>query len=235
MGSASTGSISAMHILVEFVRTLIVAFVTLFPVVNPIGDAPIFLSLTRQYPESIKKLLARKIAMYGFFILAVSLLVGTEILAFLGIKLFVVQIAGGLIVASTGWTLLTQKDEDQDSTSEPATLEDALQHAFYPLTLPLTVGPGSISIAITIGAHLRPPGSFPFSRAYLLELAAALAGMAILSFVIYICYGGAERLVRALGKTGTDIMIRLSAFLIFAIGVQIMWNGLSTGWQMLGH
>jgi len=59
--------------------------------------------------------------------------------------------------------------------------------------------------------------------------------MALLSFVIYVCYGGAERLVRALGKNGTDIMIRLSAFVLFAIGVQIMWNGLSTGWQMLGH
>jgi multiple antibiotic resistance protein len=224
-----------MHIIVEFVRTLVVAFVTLFPVVNPIGDAPIFLSLTRQYPESVQKLLARKIAMYGFFILAVSLLIGTEILAFLGIKLFVVQIAGGLIVASTGWNLLTQKDGDPNSMSAPATLEDALQHAFYPLTLPLTVGPGSISIAITIGAHLRPAGSSPFSRAYLLELAAALIGMALLSFTIAVCYGGADRLERVLGKTGTDIMIRLSAFLTFAIGVQIMWNGLSAGWQQLGH
>jgi multiple antibiotic resistance protein len=224
-----------MSIVVEFVRTLIVAFVTLFPVVNPIGDAPIFLSLTRQYPESIQKVLARKIAIYGFVILAVSLLIGTEILAFLGIKLFVVQLAGGLVVASTGWTLLKQRDDDTASESEPATLEDALQHAFYPLTLPLTVGPGSISIAITIGAHLRPPGSSVFSRAYLLELVAALTGMAILSFVIAVCYGGAERLVRALGKTGTDIMIRLSAFVLFAIGVQIMWNGLSTGWQSLGR
>src|ERR1700757_875384 len=115
-----------MHILIEFVRTLVVAFVTLFPVVNPIGDAPIFLSLTRQYPESIQKLLARKIAMYGFFILAVSLLIGTEILAFLGIKLFIVQIAGGLIVASTGWTLLKQKDDDTASESAPASVADAL-------------------------------------------------------------------------------------------------------------
>ena len=144
-------------------------------------------------------------------------------------------IAGGLIVASTGWSLLKQKDDDPDPGSEPATLEDALQHAFYPLTLPLTVGPGSISIAITIGAHLRPPGSSPFSRAYLLQLVAALIGMILLSITIDVCYGGAERLVRALGKTGTDIMIRLSAFVLFAIGVQIMWNGLSTGWTFLGH
>ncbi len=223
-----------MNIFVEFVRTFVVAFVTLFPVVNPIGDAPIFLSLTRQYPAAVQRVLARKIAMYGFVILAVSLIVGTEILAFLGIKLFVVQIAGGLVVAATGWNLLSQKDGG-DPQSEPATMEDALQHAFYPLTLPLTVGPGSISIAITIGAHLRPRGSSVFSRAYLLELAAALLGMVLLSVTVAICYGGAERLVRALGKSGTDIVIRLSAFVLFAIGVQIMWNGLSGGWQTLNH
>ncbi|MBV8113128.1 MAG: MarC family protein [Silvibacterium sp.] len=223
-----------MHIVVEFVRTLIVAFVTLFPVVNPIGDAPIFLSLTRQYPESVQRVLARKIAAYGFVILAVSLLIGTEVLAFLGIKLFVVQIAGGLIVASTGWSLLNQQSVDAPA-SEPATLEDALKHAFYPLTMPLSVGPGSISIAITIGAHLRPPGGSIFSRAYLLELLAALTGMALLCFVIAVCYGSAERLVRKLGKSGTDIMIRLSAFFLFAIGVQILWNGLSSGWPLLKH
>jgi multiple antibiotic resistance protein len=223
-----------MNIFIEFVRTFSVAFVTLFPVVNPIGDAPIFLSLTRQYPDSVQRILARRIAIYGFVILAVSLLIGTEILAFLGIKLFVVQIAGGLVVASTGWSLLSQKDDD-NTKSEPATIEDALRHAFYPLTLPLTVGPGSISIAITIGAHLRRPGGTIFSQAYLLELIAALAGMAVLSLTVAICYGGAERLVRALGKSGTDIVIRLSAFVLFAIGVQIMWNGISGGWQLLGH
>lgn len=223
-----------MSLVVEFIRTLIVAFVTLFPVVNPIGDAPIFLSMTRQYPNPVQKLLARKIAMYGFFILAVSLLIGTEILAFLGIKLFVVQIAGGLVVASTGWNLLSQKDDD-DSQLEPATIEDALKHAFYPLTMPLSVGPGSISIAITLGAHLRPTGSSIFSRAFLLQLAAALTGMALLCLVMALCYGGAERLGRVLGKTGTDVMIRLSAFFLVAIGLQIMWNGLSSGWQLLGH
>ncbi|HZD48645.1 MAG TPA: MarC family protein [Silvibacterium sp.] len=216
-----------MTYLIDFVRTLIVAFVTLFPVVNPIGDAPIFLSMTRQYPDSIQRILARKIAAYGFVILAVSLLIGTEILNFLGIKLFVVQIAGGLIVASTGWSLLSQKSDDSASASEPATVEDALQHAFYPLTLPLTVGPGSISIAITIGAHLRRPGSPPYSPDNLLQFAAALIGMALICVLVYICYGNAERLVRVLGKSGTDIMIRLSAFVLFAIGVQIIWNGLT--------
>jgi multiple antibiotic resistance protein len=88
---------------------LAVTFVTLFPVVNPIGDAPIFLSLTRQYPQSAQEILARKIAAYGFVLLAISFLFGSEILSFFGITLAVIQITGGLIVASTGWSLLNQQ------------------------------------------------------------------------------------------------------------------------------
>jgi len=234
MSSASSKPFFAMHILVEFIRTLTVAFVTLFPVVNPIGDAPIFLSMTRQYPEPVQRLLARKIAAYGFFLLAVSLLFGTEVLAFLGIKLFVVQMTGGLVIAAAGWSLLNQPSVEP-AASEPATIEDALKHAFYPLTMPLSVGPGSISIAITLGAHLSRPGGTVFSRVYLLELAAALTGVALVCVTIALCYGGAERLGRVLGRTGTDVMIRLSAFFLVAIGLQIMWNGLSAGWPLLGH
>ena len=139
---------------VDFIKTLGVSFAALFPIVNPLGDAPIFFGLTRNYPQSAQKVLARKIAAYGFVLLVVSALFGSEILAFFGISLFVVQIAGGLVVAATGWNLLNQPDDESASKPVPGTLEDALQHAFFPLTLPLTVGPGGISVAITLGCPL---------------------------------------------------------------------------------
>jgi multiple antibiotic resistance protein len=217
---------------VDFIKVLTVTFITLFPVVNPIGTAPIFLSLTHRYPESIQKVLARKIAAYGFAILVVSLLVGSEILAALGVKLFVVQLAGGLVVATTGWSLLNQSEESSGKT-EPGTLEDALEHAFFPLTLPLTVGPGCISIAITLGAHLRRQAGVGFDHGYPLRFLAALAGMVLMCILVYFCYGNADRLVRMLGKSGTNILMRLSAFILVVVGVQIMWNGLSAGVQQL--
>ncbi len=217
---------------VDFIKVLTVTFITLFPVVNPIGTAPIFLSLTQRYPESIQKILARKIAAYGFAILVVSLLVGSEILAALGVKLFVVQLAGGLVVATTGWSLLNQSEESSGK-AEPATLEDALEHAFFPLTLPLTVGPGCISIAITLGAHLRRQAGVGFDHGYPRRFLAALAGMVLMCISVYFCYGNAERLVSLLGKSGTNILMRLSAFILVVVGVQIMWNGLSTGVQQL--
>lgn len=217
----------------DFIKVLSVAFVTLFPVVNPIGDAPIFLALTRQYPQSAQRLLARKIAAYGFMLLAVSFLFGSIILDFFGISLVVVQIAGGLVVAATGWGLLSQKDSDSPTTDPNDSLQDALEHAFFPLTLPITVGPGCISIAITLGAHLRHQAGEGWEHGYPRHFIAALIGMLLLCLLVLICYSNADRLVRVLGKSGTTILTRLSAFILLAIGVQIMWNGLSSGLPQL--
>ena len=130
--------------MVSFLEIALLAFTTLFPVANPLGMAAVFLSLTRQYPLAAKKILARKIAVYSFALLAVSLLLGTRVLEFFGISLAVIQIAGGLVVAATGWTLLNRREDDQAETHVSGTLEDALGHAFFPLTLPITVGPGCI-------------------------------------------------------------------------------------------
>ena len=210
-----------------------VTFVALFPVVNPIGDAPIFLALTRSYPQSVRTVLARKIAFYGFTLLAVSFLFGTVILDFFGISLVVIRIAGGLVVASTGWNLLNQSDSgSRDSSgvdSEAGTLEYALNQAFYPLTLPITVGPGCIAIAITLGARLKHEAGPVWERGYL----SALLGMFALCLLVLICYSRADRLVKRLGKSGTEILTRLSAFILLAIGVQIIWDGLKIGFPQL--
>ena len=213
--------------IVEAVKTIVLAFTALFPLVNPVGGAPIFLSLTRRYPQSVQRVLARKIAIYGFALLAGSLILGTEVLSFFGISLTVVQIAGGLVVAITGWNLLNQ-NPDVAAGSEPGTLEDALQHAFFPLTLPITVGPGCISVAITLGAHLRYQNDAEHGL-YFRFFGSALIGMALVCLLVVVCYGNADRLVRILGPSGTSILTRLSAFILLALGVQIIWNGLESG------
>lgn len=214
---------------VDFIKVLLIAFVTLFPVVNPIGDAPIFLALTEQYPQAVQRILARKIAAYGFVLLATSFLFGSMILDFFGISLVVIQIAGGLVVAATGWKVLNQEDTSSAATPSTGTLEDALRHAFFPLTLPITVGPGCISIAITLGAHLRHEAGPGWEHGYPRHFIAALIGMFLLCVLVVLCYGNADRLVRMLGTSGTSILTRLSAFILLAIGVQIIWNGLSSG------
>jgi multiple antibiotic resistance protein len=215
--------------MVDFIKVLLAVFVALFPVVNPIGCAPIFLSLTQQYPDAAQRILSGKIAIYSFMLLAVSLLFGSIILGFFGISLVVIQIAGGLLLAATGWNLLNQKDDESTASNSPGTLEDALQHAFFPLTLPITVGPGSISIAITLGAHLRHQAGPGWEHGYPRHFVAGLVAMFLLSVLVLVCYSNANRMERLLGRSGTTILTRLSAFILFAIGVQILWNGLSAG------
>ena len=213
----------------NFTRVLLVAFTTLFPVVNPIGCAPIFLSMTQRYPQPAQRILSRKIAVYGFAILAVSLLFGAPILNFFGISIVVIEIADGLVLGATGWKLLNEGEESSRESRTHATLDDALEHAFFPLTLPITVGPGCIAIAVTLGAHLRHEAGPGLFGGVPRHFVAALIGMFLLCVLVTICYGRADRLVHRLGKSGTSILMRLSAFILFAIGVQIFWNGLSKG------
>src|ERR1700682_5016341 len=120
----------------------------LFPIVNPLGSARIFLMLTRGVSEQGRANLARTIAVNGFALIVVSIFIGTHILGFFGISLPVVQVGGGLVVIATGWALLRHSDDDDGSehAKKPCNEEDYMRQAFYPLTLPLTVGPGSISV-----------------------------------------------------------------------------------------
>jgi multiple antibiotic resistance protein len=197
----------------------------LFPIVNPIGNTPIFLSLTRGLSAEGRTALARMIAVNGLILILGSIFIGTYILAFFGISLPVVQVGGGLVVISTGWALLRQSNdgESDDKTSRHECNEaDYSRQAFYPLTLPLTVGPGSISVAIAVGAN-RSEGSegrWPL-------IAGMLLGSLLIAASIYLSYRFAERLGRTLGDAAMNVIIRLSSFILVCIGVQILWNGLS--------
>jgi len=208
----------------DLAKNTLLVFGALFPIVNPLGNTPIFLSLTRGLSGRGQEALARMIALNGFILLVASIFIGTHILAFFGISLPVVQVGGGLIVISTGWALLHQSDDDRgDQEGQRKCKEsDYARQAFYPLTLPLTVGPGSISVAIAVGAN-RSEGSewrWPL-------IAGMLLGSALISVSIYLSYRFAERIGRTLGESAMDVIIRISSFILVCIGVQILWNGLS--------
>jgi multiple antibiotic resistance protein len=209
---------------VEAVKSLFLIISALFPIVDPLGGSPIFLSMTRDYLPATRRELSRRIAVNSFFLLVGSYFVGTHILSFFGISLPVVQVGGGLIVISTGWTLLKQgagsDPKDPKRNIQPT---DPFQNAFYPLTLPLTVGPGSISVAITLGANA------PHRQGLnLVNIIVAVVGSLLLAASIYLCYGFADRLGHILGRTGMTVILQLTSFLLVCIGVQILWNGLST-------
>ena len=161
--------------------------------------------------------------MNSCFLLLGSYFIGTHVLSFFGISLPVVQVGGGLIVISNGWTLLKQGSlDDQKEIKQSIGPKDAFHNAFYPLTLPLTVGPGSISVAITLGANVPH-----LHGLNLLGILVAVVGCFLLAVSIFLCYAFANRLGRILGTTGMTVILQLTSFLLVCIGVQILWNGTS--------
>ena len=209
--------------LADAVAFFLLAFPGLFSIVNPLGGAFIFLSATRRLTPELREPLARWVAIHSFALLMVSLYVGAWVLSFFGISMPVLRVAGGIVISLAGWKMLNAED-DAKPTVDIGRLEpgSASRLAFYPLTMPITTGPGSISVAIALGTS-RPPGAahqLPF-------LIGALATVVTLCLAIYAMYRYAGRIANWIGPTGTAIVMRLSAFLLFCIGVQVLWTGVA--------
>ena len=209
--------------MVEAAKSLFLILSALFPIVDPLGGSPIFLAMTREYSPSTRRELSWRIAMNSFFLLVGSYFIGTHILSFFGISIYAVQIGGGLIVTVTGWTLLNRPTGSHTPAGK-VTPHDVLGNAFYPYTLPITVGPGSISVAVTLGAHLTDSLRV---RSILSPsvLISALVGTILICVIIYICYRYASLAEKALGATGTEVFMRLSSFILVCIGIQIICSG----------
>jgi multiple antibiotic resistance protein len=207
----------------SFVNTFLLVYAGLFPIVNPFGSAPLFLGFTESYAEKQRNTLALQIAINSFFLLLGSMLVGSHVLEFFGISLPTVRIAGGLVVTAFGWKLLNSSTVSDANHASAHVVEDD-PDSFYPLTMPLTVGPGSISVAITIGS--QRPGTADVEQ-FLAVAAAAAASILAIAATVYFCYRFAQRIVSSLGHGGTNVVVRLSAFILLCIGIQILWGGLS--------
>jgi multiple antibiotic resistance protein len=213
-----------MHVMTaelrQIVEGVLLAFAALFPIVNPLGGAPIFLSMTSDYSREERAALAWRVTVNSFVLLVASLAIGTYVLELFGLSVPVVQVGGGLVVSTIGWRLL----QDPTPIDKPsgAAARRRRNIAFYPLTMPLTVGPGSISVAITIGAN--HPDSV---RSALISIPAILIGVTLVAASVFVSYRYADQLGRMIGETGMAVLLRLSAFILLCIGVQIVWNGAS--------
>ncbi|MGL4603728.1 MAG: MarC family protein [Iodobacter sp.] len=218
-----------LETLTVFFGNMLLVFAALMPILNPPGHAPIFLSMTADYNSQERTILARRVGIYSFILLLVSMFIGSYVLEFFGVSLPIVRVAGGLLVATAGWQLMAAREEQhktggmlQVSEESRPSNEELRQRAFYPLTFPITVGPGAITVAIALGAGFNGPGLQKFSMPL-----ASLTAVAITSYSLYLCYRHAERLLKLLGNTGSIIFLRLSAFILLSLGIQIFWDGFS--------
>ena len=207
-------------------RSFLFALAAILPIINPAATAPIFLSLTEGASGGTRTLLARRIARNMFLLLAGSMLVGSYVLDFFGISLPIVRIGGGLIVAATAWRMLSVSPSSVDVRAqlpEAFTPEQAARQAFYPLTFPISCGPGSIAAAITVGVSLADTRV----SLTLAHIGGGLSALLACAVLLYFAFRYAERLLRPLGEAGTIVFLRLAAFILLCLGVQIIWEGVS--------
>jgi multiple antibiotic resistance protein len=204
----------------NLIEGILLVFAALLPIVNPFGGAPVFLAMTADCAPDVRAALAKRVGVNAFVLLLCSVSIGTYVLDLFGLSVPIVQIAGGVVVCVAGWELLRTGGAATPAPASPPTAAEIASRAFYPLTLPITVGPGTISVAVTIGAnHPRNVHSL------LVNGTADAIGAGLIAATVFLCYRYADGLARRLGETGTSVLVRLSAFILLCIGVQIFWNG----------
>jgi multiple antibiotic resistance protein len=210
----------------NFAAIVLLAVAALLPIVGPLSGAPIFLSMTADLAPEERGRMAKAVAVNSFLLLIASALIGAYVLDFFGLSIPAVQVAGGLVVCAVAWSLLNSPNSPPTLAGNgPSTVTpvEFSQRAFYPLTMPLTVGPGSIAVALTLGANptrgLRP---------LVVTALAHVLGILIVAVTVYLCYRYADRILKKLGPTGTSVAMRLSAFILLCIGVKICWDGLQS-------
>jgi multiple antibiotic resistance protein len=223
-----------MSLLWEFFA---LAFSALLPLINPLGSAFVFLGLVGIVPPATYRSLARRIALNTVLFMAVIEIIGSTILSFFGVSLPIVQVSGGLVIAAIAWNLLNSDDSkapaqvvDEKVDSLNVELDGALsEKTFYPFTFPITAGPGTIVTLLTLSAHVPRDG---LSASVLAHLGIFLASVVLCGFV-YLAYAYAPQIARAVPPSTAHGILRVIAFILLCIGVQIAWNGFSALYALL--
>ncbi len=208
--------------MLEAAHAFLLGFPALFSIVNPVSGALIFRSVTASRPPDSHARLARLVALNSLTVMMGALWAGSYVLAFFGITLAALRVAGGLVVALSGWRLVNAPETHEVRKQEQAaSAEGAEDIALFPLTIPFTTGPGTISVAVALGAG--HPRLFAGLGWFFLGMTGAAVAM---TAVIWITYTYADRLTQSMGPAGTRTITRLSAFLLLCIGVQILITGI---------
>lgn len=201
--------------------SFLVALPALFSIVNPVGGALIYNQVTAGRGDAERIALAWRVATYAAIVMLSALWVGASLMNFFGVSIEALRVAGGLVVAAAAWEMLYNSQVSETRKEEQAAhAPGADDVAFFPLTMPFTTGPGTISVAIALSA------SRPSSTVDLVPFFAGLSAAAIaVALCVGICYASAERVVSLLGQARARVLTRLSAFLLLCIGVQIFMTG----------
>lgn len=222
-----------MEIALSFLHLVLIGFVALIPPVNPVGTALIIDPLLGGLDPAERRAAAKRIALYCFVICCASVVAGSWVLKLFGISLPIVQLAGGILICRMGWELLTSDNSvAKESGDTPAGENHKVKTSkllFYPISFPMTTGAGTISVLLTLSAR----GESEVFSEYIGNLGALVVAIVMMCIVIYWCYAFTPLLIKRLGNRGEEIMNRLSAFLVFCVGLQIGVGGLTQIFKQL--
>ncbi|HZQ21298.1 MAG TPA: MarC family protein [Terriglobales bacterium] len=203
------------HLLRTLPAAATATFLALFPIVNPFGGVPMFFALTAGYTLRDRNREALKTAVYVIAILVVFMLFGRFVLNFFGISLPVLKIAGGLIVANTAWGMVTGTSRiTAEESHDASTKED---FSLTPMAMPMLSGPGSIGVVMGIAAHADSMSAY----------VGMIIGIVALGLVVYLFLWLGGPMVAKLGPTAAGAINRIFGFLILAIAVQLVWDGVA--------
>lgn len=197
-----------------FITALWTGLAAFFPLLNPVGNTPIFFTLTSADSPGYRKKQAFKACLYSFIILAVFMLAGQVILKMFGLSVDIIRVAGGLVVAHVGWQMITSAPVLKDEEHKEAL--DKQDISLSPMALPIMANPGAMSVAISLSVAAHDIEQFAGSLT-------ALLAMVLLNFI---CMMTAEPLVRRLGVSGMNALNKILGFLVLCIGVAVLTSGL---------
>jgi multiple antibiotic resistance protein len=212
-------------------NSFLIAFSVLLPLINPLGSALVFLGLVGDAPPNVFRSLARRIAINNVIFLAIIELLGATILNFFGISLPIVQLSGGMVIAAMGWSVLNERSagansrnkEEETGTRNEQDTRHLEEKIFYPFTFPITSGPGTLVGLLTLTAHIS---NRALSQNILSHVGVFLA-VVVISLLCYFCYAYAPKITKAIPPSTAHGILRVVAFILLCIGIQIAWNGLS--------
>ncbi len=217
----------------EFAQFFALSFSALFPLINPLGSSLVFMGMVGVTTGKVYRKLAWRIAVSTALFLLVMDVGGAAVLKAFGISLPIVQLAGGLVVAAMGWGLLNQKEATAttDPTAGATDWSDLQRKVFYPLTFPITAGPGVLVVTLTLSAHASKGA---ISHIVLAQLG-VIAGMLLNCAGVFLAYAFAPRITARVSPSTVHGILRVIAFVLLCIGAQIAWNGLSSLIDGLSH
>lgn len=202
----------------DFLHSIAVAFIAMFPIINPIGHAPMFYGMAADETPAHRRLMSAKIGFYVFLILTASLLFGNLLLGFFGVTIDDLRIAGGLLVAHSGWGMLA--NQSRVTPQEHAAAEEKDDISLTPMAMPILAGPGAMSLALGLAVYGR---TVPHYTGY-------VVGFAAIALLTWQSFRWSGAMVRVLNVNAVGALNRVLGLFILAIGVNMIVKGVQDVW-----